>query len=92
MKKLFTLAALAGVAIGITKMATAKKEWSGLTEAEVRAKLDAKLAAKVPDQSKRTKIGDKVIEGMRKKGMLREADGGTGAAATTGDGTEGDTP
>lgn len=92
MKKLFTLAALAGVAVGITKMAAAKKEWSGLTEAEIRAKLDAKFAAKVPDPAKRTKLGDKVIEGMRKKGMLREADGGTVAVAANGEATEGDAP
>ena len=93
MKKLFTLAAIAGIAIGISKMGAAKKEWSGLTEAEVRAKLDAKLAAKVPDASKRAKIGDKVIQGMGKKGMLRETDadirGETVAAAPTGEGTEG---
>lgn len=92
MKKLLTIAALAGIAFGITKMVTAKKEWSGLTEDEVRAKLDDKLASKVSDESKRTEIGDKVIEGMRKQGMLREDDTDTGdetVEAATGEATEG---
>lgn len=93
MRKLFTLAALVGIAVGVNKMAAAKKEWSGLTEAEVRAKLDTKLGAKVPDASKRAEIGDKVIDRMRKKGMLHTAGTDTGdgtvGAATTGEATEG---
>lgn len=91
MKKLFKLAALAGIAVGISKIVATKKEWSGLTEAEARAKLDAKLAPKVDDVSKRTEIGDKVIEGMRKKGLLRStdtADGNGGVPASAGETTE----
>ncbi len=93
MKKLFKLAAIVGIAFGINKMAATKKEWSGLTEAEARARLDGKLASKVPDASKRAEIGDKVVDGLRKRGMLREADSdrsdGSVEAAAAGEATSG---
>lgn len=88
MRNLFKLAALALIAVGITKLVAVKKEWTGLTEAEARSKLDAKMADKVGEEAKRAEISDKVIEGMRKKGLLvaSETTEGTAAATTMGEG------
>ena len=46
-------------------------EWQGLTESEVRSKLDAKLPGKVPAE-KRQVISDKVVSKMRDRGMISE--------------------
>jgi hypothetical protein len=91
MRKLLTVGLIAGIAVGITRLVGLKKEWSGLTEPEARAKLDAMLAGKVEDEAKRREFGDKVIEGMRDRGLLRNGDNvsgnGSGAAASTGETT-----
>ncbi len=72
MKKLFKLAVLAGIVTAVVKTVTAKKaEWQGLTESEVREKLHTKLDAKMPSE-KVDELGDKVVAGMRQKGMLGE--------------------
>jgi hypothetical protein len=72
MKKLLRLAVLGGVVFGITKLMQAKKaEWQGLSEPEVRAKLDAKLSSRVPAE-KLGAIQDGVVEKMRSRGMLAE--------------------
>jgi hypothetical protein len=84
MRKLFKLALFAGVIVGIGKLATTMKEWQGLSEAQVRDRLDTKLAGKVDDPGKRTEIADKVVSKMRERGMLRED-----APAVTGDGNGG---
>jgi hypothetical protein len=85
MRKLLKLGVFAGIVVGITKLIGLKKEWSGLTEPEVRAKIDAKLAGKVDDETKRREVGDKVIEGMRQRGLLRDVDtvAGNGSTAAT---------
>ena len=63
---------LVGGVAAVAKIASAKKaEWSGLTEPEVRAKLDRKFGAKMPAE-KRTEVADKVVGAMRDKGMLKE--------------------
>ena len=72
MKKLFKLALLIGGAALVAKIVAAKKaEWHGMTETEVRDKLDAKLGEKVPDE-KRAIIADKVVSTMRHKSVLTE--------------------
>lgn len=72
MKKLLKLVVLAGGAAMAAKMLGAKKaEWAGLTEPELRTKLDAKLGDRVP-ADKMQDIGDKIVEKMRDKGMLEE--------------------
>jgi len=73
MKKLFKMALIAGVVFGVSKAVAAKKEWSGLSEVEARAKLDSKLAGKVSDEAKRAEISDKVIAGMKDRGMISAA-------------------
>lgn len=88
MQKLLKLGLIAAAIVGITKLVAVKKEWSGLTEPEVRARLDAKLAGRVDDEAKRREISDKLIAGMRDKGLLRETDtaGGNGSAAAVSEG------
>ncbi len=44
-------------------------EWHGLTEAELRSKLDEKLPSRIPDE-KRGAIADKVVEKMRERGHI----------------------
>ena len=70
MKKLFKLLVVAGIAAGVVKLMGAQKaQWHGLTETEARAKLDAKLPAKVEGE-KRTEVTDKIIGAMKDKGVL----------------------
>lgn len=72
MKKLIKLGILVGGIAFAAKMVSAKKsEWEGLTEPEVRAKLESKLPDKVPSD-KRDAVADKVVSKMREKGVLRE--------------------
>jgi len=71
-KKLLKLALIIGVIVAVAKLLEAKKgEWEGMSETNVRAKLDAKLPDKVPAE-KRAEIADKVVGKMREKGVLIE--------------------
>lgn len=72
MKKFLKLALLVGGIAAVAKLVGAKKaEWAGLTESEVRAKLDARLPDRMPPE-KQTAVADKVVTKMRDKGVLRE--------------------
>lgn len=74
MKKLLKLALVAGVIAGIAKLARHKKaEWEGLTEGQVREKLDSKLPDRMPEE-KRSAMADKVVSKMRDRGVLTEDD------------------
>jgi hypothetical protein len=71
-KRLFKLALLVAVIAGLAKFIEAQKAaWTGLTEPELRDKLHTKLDDKMPSE-KVDEIGDKVVEGMRKRGMVGE--------------------
>jgi len=98
------VALLVGGLAAVAKIATAKKaEWQGLTEPEVREKLDTRLPDQMPDE-KRAAVADKVVSKMRQRGMLSEPSettapapaeqGDTAADSTddaTGDDNEGET-
>jgi hypothetical protein len=72
MKKLFTFGLFAALVTGAVKfVSTRKAEWQGLTESEIRTKLHAKLDAKVPGD-KVDQMADKIVDGMRKRGVLGE--------------------
>ena len=72
MKKLLKLALLIGGIAAVSKLVGAKKaEWKGLSESEVRAKLDAKLPDRMPPE-KQALVADKVVTKMRHRGILRE--------------------
>ncbi len=74
MKRLLMLALLVGGIAAVAKIVGAKKaEWQGLTESEVRAKLDARLPDKMP-ADKQAAVADKVVDKMRERGVLREDD------------------
>ena len=72
MKRLMKLALLVGAIAAVSKLATAKKaEWEGLTEAQVREKLDTKLPGRLPEE-KRSAVAEKVVSKMRTHGVLQE--------------------
>ncbi len=72
MKKLVKLGLIVGAIVVLAKIVGAKKaKWQGLTESEVRDKLETRLPKWVPGE-KRAKIADEVVSGMREKGALRE--------------------
>ena len=72
MKKRFTLAIFVGLIVALAKFISEQKAaWTGLTEPEIRGKLQTKLDSKVPDEQI-AEIANKVIEEMRKRGMVGE--------------------
>lgn len=72
MKKLIKLALLVGAIAMAAKIIGAKKAaWEGLTEAEVRDRIDTRMPERVPDE-KRAAVADKVVATMRSKGKLAE--------------------
>lgn len=88
MKKFVKLVLIVGVIAVIAKFVAAKMagkmaEWEGLTESEVRAKLESGLPKKVPGE-KRAAVADKVVAGMRERGALRDEDPADTAPADTG--------
>ena len=72
MKRLLILILLLGAIAALVKLASHNKQkWTGLSEAEVRDRLDARLPDRIPDE-KRAEVADKVVSKMRDKGMLSE--------------------
>lgn len=70
---------LGAVMLFVAMAACAKKskserasEWHGLSEDEVRSKLDAKLPHKIPAE-KRAAISDKIVTKMRDKGAIDDS-------------------
>ena len=84
MKKLLKGALVVGGIAAVAKIVTAEKaEWQGLTESQVREKLDSRLPGRMPDE-KRAGVADKVVSKMRERGALREQDEATPAPAENG--------
>ncbi len=72
MKKLFKLAIFIGLIVALAKFISEQKAaWTGLTEPEIRDKLQTKLDSKMKDEQI-SELADKVIEEMRKRGMVGE--------------------
>ena len=85
MKKLLKVALIVGGMTAVAKVVIAKKaDWQGLTESQVREKLDSRLPDRMPDE-KRADVADKVVSKMRERGALREQDETT-APALSGNG------
>ena len=73
MKKLILLIIVVALIGAIAKLAHAKKaEWSGLTESEVRDKLETKMGGRMPE-TKRAHVQDAIVNKMRARGALRDA-------------------
>ena len=84
MKKLIKFAMIIGaVAVAARLVGSKKAEWEGLTEAQVRGKLDERLPDRVPDE-KRAMVADKVVEKMRSRGKLVEVASDAGETADEG--------
>ena len=70
MKKIVMFALIVGAIAFLAKLAAAQKaKWEGLTESEVRDKIESGLPKQVPSE-KRAEIADKVVTGMREGGVL----------------------
>lgn len=70
MKKLVKLLIVGGIVAAVGKaLMMQKQQWQGLTETEARAKIDAKLPAKVEGE-KRAEVTDKIVGAMKDKGVL----------------------
>ncbi len=90
MKKLLKLGLIAGAIVVLAKIVTAKKaKWEGLTESEIRDKLETRLPKRMPGE-KRAAVVDKLVSKMREKGALLEEEPSESAA--TDSGGEGDEP
>jgi hypothetical protein len=71
-KRLIVVVLIVAIAACARKAkADRESEWHGLTESEVRSKLDAKLPGKIPAE-KRSKISDKVVAKMRDRGVIND--------------------
>jgi len=87
-KKLVKLALIVGVIAVVAKLLVAKKsKWEGLTESEVRDKLESKLPKRVPDE-KRTAFADKVVSKMQERGELLDEEEPSESAPTEDRGAE----
>ena len=72
MKKLIKFILLAAIIGAIVKVVQDQMaQWKGLSETELRGKMHSKLDDKMPPE-KVDEIADKVVEGMRDKGMLSD--------------------
>jgi predicted nucleic acid-binding protein len=68
-KKLLLLALLAAIATLVMKALQFMKEWEGLPESELRARIEEKLSSRVsPEQL--TEITNAVVDMMRQRGKL----------------------
>jgi len=86
-KKLLKLAVIVGGIAAVAKVVTANKaKWQGLTEPQVRQKLDSRLPDRMPDD-KRAAIADKVVSKMRERGLLGGQDEATAPAPAEEGGT-----
>ncbi len=90
MKKLVKLGLIVGVIAVLAKIVAAKMaKWEGLTESEIRDKLERRLPKRMPGE-KRAAVADKVVSKMRQKGALVEEEPSVSAA--TDNRGEGDEP
>jgi|RifCSP16_2_1023846.scaffolds.fasta_scaffold71434_2 hypothetical protein len=72
MKRLFKLALfIGGVAMAARFVAAQKAAWTGLTESELRQKLDSRFGSMMP-ADKQVAMADKVVAKMRDRGALRD--------------------
>jgi hypothetical protein len=85
-KKLVKFALIVGAIVFLAKLVAAQKaKWEGLTESEVRDKIESGLPKRVPSD-KRAEIADKVVSGMREGGVLGDEDERAAPAQTDGGG------
>ena len=92
MKKLVKLVLIVGAIAVVAKLVAAKMaKWQGLTESEVRDKLESRLPKWVPGE-KRAEIADEVVSGMRERGALGDDEEDPSGDAPTDSGRGGEEP
>ena len=70
MKRVLLVAAIIGVVVLLAKRQAAQRaEWHGLTETQVREKLDDRLPGAMPDEA-RAVVAEKIVEKMRTRGVI----------------------
>ncbi|NIR35587.1 MAG: hypothetical protein GWN79_04195 [Actinobacteria bacterium] len=84
MKRLLLAAVvIALIALALRKRDSQRREWTGLSEAEAREKLDQKLPHRIPEE-RRSVMADKIVDRMRERGVI-VAEGGDAGGAETGE-------
>ncbi len=93
MKKLVMLGLIVGAIVVLAKIVAANKaKWQGLTESEIRDKLERRLPKRMPGE-KRAAVADKVVSKMRETGaLLEEEEEEPSVSAPTDSGREEDQP
>ncbi len=92
MKKLVMLGLIVGAIVVLAKIVAANKaKWQGLTESEIRDKLERRLPKRMPGE-KRAAVADKVVSKMRETGALLEEEEEPSVSAPTDSGREEDQP
>ena len=72
MKKLVLIVILIGVIAAIAqKMKLDREQWQGLTEDELRNRLEQRFPSAMPEE-KREAVTNKVVDKMRGRGMLAD--------------------
>ena len=73
MKKRLLLTLVVGAMIALVFLARSRRraEWFGIGETEARAKLEARIPRRVPEE-KRREVIDKVVAKMRDQGVIAE--------------------
>ena len=72
MKKLLRMALLIGGIAAVAKIVAARKgQWEGLTESQVRERLDTRLPGRMPTE-KKAEVADKVVAKMQERGLLAD--------------------
>jgi hypothetical protein len=72
MKKLLLLVLLVAVIGAIAKaVESQKKEWTGLTESQARAKLNKRIGNRMPAERK-AQVTDRVVAKMKSHGHLKK--------------------
>ncbi len=70
MKRLLLGSAIIGtVALALKRASRRREEWRGLSETEVREKLEYRLPKRLPDE-RRSAVAEKIVEKMRARGAI----------------------
>jgi len=70
MKRLLLASATIGlVTLALKRASRKREEWRGLSETDVREKLDHRLPNRIPDE-RRSAVTEKIVEKMRARGAI----------------------
>lgn len=79
---------LVGILVAAGKfMAKQKQDWSGITEAQAREKIESRLASRVGEE-KATDIANQIVTVLTEKGVIKAEETAEEVVDVTGDGVE----